>query len=710
MELTAEQVYVIESKLDHSLFLEGPAGTGKTTAGVERLRYLLQAGVPGKNILLFFPQRNLGSNYQQAITTYSVRGYSLPVSATYGGLARRILGLFWPSIADHFPGIQKDLDPTFLTLESSLYFLSLIVEPLIHNEGYFSAVVIQRNRLYSQILDNLNKSAVHSFPHTEISARLGSSWIGDPAQLEIYQQAQIAADKFRTYCIENNLLDYSLQIELFNKSIQQIPLVKDYLYSQFKFLIYDNCEEDIPVAHDLIQGLVPQLDSSLIIFDQNAGYRNFLGASPNNAISLSESCDEIIIYKTVFTASPALQAINLRLTEEINKLPVSSREISQPFEPVFSINYQPSYPEMSEWVALQIQSLIAGGVSPGDIVILAPYLSDSLRFMLRSSLSKYSISSTSHRPSRALRDEPVTQALLTMAAIAHPAWEIYPSTYEIALAFVQIFQDLDLTRAHILARQAVKNNPTAVIKLSDFDNIPPNFQDRITFFTGNLYQELLDWMNDYASKPPLPLDHFLTHLFGEMLSRAGYGFYNDLTKGRVASQIIESVNKFRLSAGSVLNYKYLQSGKEYYRMVKTGVLANQYIRSWTDLPEDDVFLSPAYTFLLNNNPVEYQFWLDIGSRGWYERIYQPLTNPHVLHRNWPVGHPWSDEEEQRQNMETLDCLTTGLIRRCKNSIFGCLTERDERGFEQKGDLLLALNKALSDPNRVHLNQETSTHE
>ena len=709
MELTVDQVRVIESKLDHSLFLDGPAGSGKTTAGVDRLRYLLQAGVPGKNILLFFPQRNLGSKYQRAIATYSGRGYSLPVSATYGGLARRILGLFWPSIADNFSVLQHDLDPTFLTLESSLYFLSRIVEPLIQNEGYFSTVVIQRNRLYSQILDNLNKSAVHAFPHTEIADRLASSWIGDPAQLEIYKQAQIAADKFREYCFQNNLLDYSLQIDLFNESIQQIPLVKDYLYNQFNFLIYDNCEEDIPVAHDLIQSLVPHLDSSLIIFDQNAGYRNFLGASPNNAISLSESCDERTTFKTIFTTSPALQSINQCLTEEINKRSVSVKETSLSFESAFSINYQPSYPEMSEWVAFQIHSLIAGGVPPGEIVILAPYLSDSLRFMLRSSLSKHSISSTSHRPSRALRDEPVTQALLTIAALAHPAWGIYPSTYEISLAFVQIFQDLDLTRAYILASQSVKNNPSAAIQLSDFDSIPSKFQDRITFFTGNLYQELLVWMNDYATVTPLPLDHFLTHLFGEMLSRAGYGFYNDLSKGRVASQIIESVNKFRLSAGTVLDLDYLQSGKEYYLMVKTGVLANQYIRSWTDLPEDDVFLSPAYTFLLNNNPVEYQFWLDIGSRGWYERIYQPLTNPHVLHRNWPLGHPWNDDEEQQQNMDTLDCLTTGLIRRCRKSIFGCLTEKDERGFEQKGDLLLALNKVLSDPNRAIVNQDISKH-
>ena len=246
-----------------------------------------------------------------------------------------------------------------------------------------------------------------------------------------------------------------------------------------------------------------------------------------------------------------------------------------------------------------------------------------------------------------------------------------------------------------MAQQAVKNKPSSFVRLADFDNIPQKHQDRISFHTGNLYQELLDWMNAYASETTFPLDHFLTHVFGEMLTRPGYEFFNDLTKGRITAHIIESVSKFRQSAGKVLGFDPLQCGKEYYRMVKTGVLANQYIKSWTDLPENELLIAPAYTFLLNNKPVDYQFWLDVGSRGWYERIYQPLTNPHVLHRNWHLGQPWRDIEEQQQNIDSLSCVATGLIRRSKISIFGCLTETDEHGFEQKGLLLLSLNKALA---------------
>ena len=278
--------------------------------------------------------------------------------------------------------------------------------------------------------------------------------------------------------------------------------------------------------------------------------------------------------------------------------------------------------------------------------------------------------------------------------MAHPAWEIYPSPYEISLTLAQSIKGLDLTRSHLLARQSLKNQPASTVRLADFENFPQDYQDRITYFAGGLYQELLDWLKSYAQQPAMPLDHFFTHLFGELLSRPGFGFQNDLSKGRITSQIFESAGNFRQVTTKILEFDDIQFGKEYFRMVKTGVLANQYIKSWTEVPGDSVFIAPAYTFLLNNKAVEYQFWLDIGSRGWYERIYQPLTNPHLLHRDWPIGQTWTDDQEQQQNTDSLVCLTTGLIRRCRQQIYGCLTETDERGFEQKGKLLEAINRIL----------------
>ncbi len=82
-------------------------------------------------------------------------------------------------------------------------------------------------------------------------------------------------------------------------------------------------------------------------------------------------------------------------------------------------------------------------------------------------------------------------------------------------------------------------------------------------------------------------------------------------------------------------------------MVQAGVIAAQYLGGWRLEAEAAVLLAPAYTFLMANRPVEVQFWLDVGSRGWAERLYQPLTHPYVLSRAWQPGRLWTDADEMR---------------------------------------------------------------
>ena len=91
--------------------------------------------------------------------------------ATVGGLARRMVDLFWPLAADKAGFAHPDRPPVFLTLETAQYYMAHIVRPL-SDQGYFESVTIDRNRLYSQIIDNLNKSAAVGFPFTEIGSRL----------------------------------------------------------------------------------------------------------------------------------------------------------------------------------------------------------------------------------------------------------------------------------------------------------------------------------------------------------------------------------------------------------------------------------------------------------------------------------------------------------------------------------------------------------
>ena len=194
MNLTPEQISIIESPQDARLFLEGPVGCGKTTVGVERILHLMTQGAPGSSILLMLPQRTLAGPYYQALNTPGVVAGGMVDVVTLGGLARRMVDLFWPLAAEKAGFAHPEQPPTFLTLETAQYFMAHLVRPLLQ-QGYFDSVVIDRNRLLSQILDNLNKSALVGFPHSEIGARLKAAWAGDPGQARIYEDAQVCANQ-----------------------------------------------------------------------------------------------------------------------------------------------------------------------------------------------------------------------------------------------------------------------------------------------------------------------------------------------------------------------------------------------------------------------------------------------------------------------------------------------------------------------------------
>ena len=93
------QHQIIESPLDIRLFVSGPAGTGKTTAGRERLHYLLEQGVPADSILMLTPQRTMQEPYLDLLYSPQRRAGGEVTSATIGGLAKRMVDLFWPIAA-----------------------------------------------------------------------------------------------------------------------------------------------------------------------------------------------------------------------------------------------------------------------------------------------------------------------------------------------------------------------------------------------------------------------------------------------------------------------------------------------------------------------------------------------------------------------------------------------------------------------------------
>jgi hypothetical protein len=666
-------------------FLEGPAGCGKTTTAVQRLLYLLEVGVPADWILVWVPQRSLARPYIQALRQPEAPSGARVQVLSVDGLARRTIELFWPMIAAR-ASFDVEREPTFLTLETAQYYMDEVVQPLV-DAGLFGDVTVPRNRLLSQIIDNLNKAALVGFPYTEIAARLGAAWGGPSSRLRVYDAIQRAASEFRTYCLEHNLLDFSLQLDTFFAHAWTLTECRQYLARRYRHLIADNIEEDVPVAHDLLAEWLRQAASALVVFDHDGGLRTYLGADPTGARSLGELCDHRVVLERTFVSSPAVLALAAGLLKH-GRLSGSAEHTAPPREEQVDLALEVMQDHYHTGAVQQVVEETARlcqeeQVPPGEIAIVAPFVDDALRFALLSGLEALGVPTHTHRPSRALREEPAVRCLLTLAALAHPHWEACPPADDVALALVQAIEGMDWVRARLLAG-IVYRKLDGRPNLSSFSRLNPEAQERVTFVLGARYGDLLRWLEDYAAGTLLYLDHFFSKLFDELLARPGYGFHNDYDASTAAANLVESVFKFR----QVLAVDQVDEvGRRYVRLVNSGVLAAQYLPEPQYAKGEAVFIGPAYSYLTANRVVDYQFWLNANSPSWGRRLYQPLTHPFVLTRHWSKGRQWTEEDEYLAGQEMLSRVLIGLLRRCRIKVYMVMSELNARGGEERGPLL-----------------------
>ena len=702
---------LIQSK--HKLFLSGPFGSGKTTLALERIRWLLrQERVRGDDILVLTPQRTVAEPYYQALRSPALPSGAPVRVTTLAGLARQSTELYWPLLATVAGFGDPKREPTFLNLETSQYHMARFVDDAIAR-GEFDGIRIEHSRVVSQVLDNLNKAALQGFTIDEAYARLElavPSGEQRTARLNALLAARNISQAFRKLCLEQTLLDFSMQVDLFMRQVLTNDWSRTHLFRSQRHLIFDNLEEDTRSAHQLVHQWLPRLDSALLLADSEAGFRLFLGADPEGVAALAAACDQQISLPTSYIVSPELAHLEERVDQQVRgRRAAAQAQAVQPLpsengmgEPALVVPNEGFrfYPQMIKWTVREIARLVQDeGVPPSEIVVLAPFVSDALRFSLQTGLNEFGINSTTHRPSRALENEPAAQTLLMLAKVAHPHWGMKPAPADVTMGLTLAVAALDPVRAHLLSRIIYpERRPT--IEFGRFGELVPEMQQRITYTIGEAYDRLRDWIYRYRANPDIvPMDQFFARLFGELLSQPGYGFHEDRDAARVANQLVESARNFRwaMESGGAKqqSVEYTLLGREYVKLVEGGALGALFAPGWR-MPDNAIFIAPAYTFLMRNRPVTIQFWLDIGAGGWWERLYQPLTHPYVLSQRWPAHEAWSDFAEFHKRQETMHRLLLGLIRRTRRRIYLGISDYSESGFEQRGPLLGLINRLLAE--------------
>ncbi|MHB1355957.1 MAG: UvrD-helicase domain-containing protein [Anaerolineae bacterium] len=717
VNLTTNQQRVVDfpRQGNASLWVHGLAGSGKTVALIARLMALLAGGARPDQILVLVSDRAQAELFEQSLARCTTPNCGGATITTFYGLCQRAVALFWPVVARAAGFAHPEREPTFLTLESTQYYLESIVSPLMRSEGYFSDLTIRRERLLSQVIDNLNKSALVGFPPQEIAKRLSAAWAGNERRYITYRQAEDCALRFRAFCLERNLLDISLTTDLFNQQIRFCSQYQAFATAQYQHLLVDNLEENVPVAFSFIEWLLSGCASSVLALDDEGSYRVFLGADWQTAAELGRRCQVELTMDTLPGSNSSLLALADGARRAMH---LPGLKLGRPGTVRGALLGQCStryWAGIIRWMAEQVVRLVDEGCPPSDIAIMAPYVNEVMRFALEDDLERHGVKLFLLRPATTLRDDVVVRASLCLARLAHPGWAENAGSAlhqlpveDLAEALGQVIAALDPVRARILAEKALPMGTLALADLSG--NVSSTASQvgalwqRLGFQLRERYQALRGWLNGYAAESAQPLDIFLSRLFGELLSLPGFGLYQRPDLARSYSRLLESAYNFRLATSAddqILELNTLPPdistsdlGSAYTEFVLTGLASAEYVSDRPDTVDDGVILAPAYAYLTRGLRSRYQFWCDLRADGWWNRPNQPLTHPFVLSQRWPLGRPWFDADEDHARRQSLGRVLVGLAMRCTEGVFWASSELGVGGDEQSGRLERLLQNVL----------------
>ena len=703
------------------LYVQGPFGTGKTGLAVQRLTWLLEhLQGQGHAITVLLPSQYALRQFRQRADarlprTGAWRPYRL---LTFKGLMRQAVELAWPAIAESM-GYAKGIEPTFLSLEGAQYVLIQWVEEMVA-QAQFDAVTQGRafavHRLATQIMDNMVKASMYRYSLATAYARLTFSvpeGKHQRARIAAFRRAQDVSRTFRRHCLAQGLVSENLLYELFYRILDDEGLFDRLLLSRCRHVIADGCEEHDYACHRFLHQLIPLTQSSLCLGDADGGFRYFLGAYREGLAALAAVSDQRA--ELHFPPRAGRVETERRLASLLDgagvlpapKVQDSARLAVHRARPldlasglaqdVFRVEYRDHFTEILDWTADEIQRLVRdAGVPAAQIVVLAPTISNSLRFALEQLLQRRHLRLYAHRPSRRLNDEPAAQALLALACLAHPHWELPPTAIQKRIVLQMAIEGLEGWRAPALAHAWGQQR-------TPFSQMPTAFQARVQYRNGVRYEALRDWLDQYAQEERhYPLDVFFARIYDELLAQKGFGIGSDSNSVRVVRQLAESARTFHRLVRAVGRQEgtdapapdpFDTAGRAYVRLVQTGLLGNLYLPSDAPPPEA-VVLSSTYNFVMQDYGVEYQFWLDLNNAAWGQRIHQPLTHPFVLSPAWPRRRPWTEREEYAASQREILRTAQGLLRRTHRRVYLGVSAYGEKGLEHKGEMLKAINRLL----------------
>ena len=695
MELSIEQREIVGHK--ETLFVVGAAGTGKSSAVQSRIESLLQDGEPAYTILVLVAEHSHRENYLDFIHESGVGALADLQITTYSGLARDMVTMFWPLVARPAGFKHAYTPPTWLSYDLAQMLMWEVVTPML-DDGHFADLRLRPQQIVSQLLDNLNRSALNGLTVTAAIQRQIETWAGEPEHIRHLYDAKKAALAFRKICYENNLIDLSLAVDVFQRHLIGGEAFSRYFSERFRHLLVDNVEEQTAMGQSFVMQLMDATVSTTIVYDAGGGYKRFLAADPTLAEQFRARCQQTIHLERRFLEEQGVYHVARHVQHYLlgGKPTADLQAVDQALWGAVQGRYRR---EMLVRLGERLRQLVEEeGVAPHEIAIIVPYLDGALRYKLTQSLAQAGLTYQLSRRRASPREEPRVRAWLVWLALAFPSWDFHPSVYDMAEALTLTIHGLDPARAMLLAKSLYDPVVPALREIGELTDEQ----------TGRVGQDLLDkvvilrdWLLDQGEvgqregERPLTLDFFIHRLFTDLLSQRQFIPEPDVQAAAVCDWLVRLATRLRQAAGAMQLKSDLAVGRVFVNAIQNG-LVTAHPPDLGDPPDPNgVYIGTIYSFLLSEKSVPVQVWLETGATGWWDIPRQPLSNAFVLAQGWDAEARWTLDDDARIRNEMLTRVIQGLCARCQRGVLLATSELDRRGVRQDGPLWRALQENRS---------------
>ena len=649
---------------------KGPTGSGKTTKLQAKFH---QTALENKtdDCLVLLNQGTAVTKWRSEIELEQVGDLNI---LTYFGFINQELERFWDLVEEELEGLRERLAPTFMTVEPTHYLMTAFVKQA-REAGSFIEVNATKEQIALQLINNLNYAALNTLELSEVKDRL-ANWALVQEQDISYQDAFEIMKRFRSICLEERCLDYSLVIELYNKYLLGNKEYNNYLTQNYKYLIVDDLEKSSPAAQDLISKLIQQGEESYLAYNPAGGFEKFFGAAPELAKKRFMSQGEVIELESSYTSSQAAQEMAEQVTDKIltgselsyNQLIAQDNIIQEKFRG-----------EMLEEVIKQVKELIANGVKAEEIALVAPQIDKILEFILARETEEEEYALLNLRRERRLLDNSFAEVLIVLTILTNPAWDL-ELNFSALIETFDLILDLDPIRAALLAQEVED------YKLPDLA-ADPNLRERIGFDKAGQYDTFREWIVE-KQEQKFELEYFFREAFGELLAPLLDAINDQDRKEEIilsCRKIMDSIVKFKDSVQEFKDIDDRDIGAKFIEMVLNGTLAAELLFG-KESKEDKIVLATPYTFLSlpDVKEVKHLFLLDISSELWLQGSSKELSNPYVLSRQ--TNGEWGDKIDQNLRKEQLAHYLEGIFNKVQEKIYLADSDLSSRGWEQEGEL------------------------